>query len=100
MLLKCCHCRADLARCAISALVAIMLEECGLHGVQFACVFWVGVGGQSFDGGDLGALCRKCQRQAGVHSASVNQDSASSALSVVATFFAAGELHVLTQSVK
>src|SRR5580658_1053478 len=100
MLLKRCHRRADLARCAISALVAVMLEERGLHGVQFACVCWVGVGGQPFDGGDLGALRCKRQREARINSASVDQDSACSALPVVAAFFTAGEIHVLSQSVK
>ena len=98
VLLDRCDRRADLPRCAISALVAIVLEERSLHGVQFACVFRVGGFGQPFDGGDLGALGCERQRQAGVDSASVDQDSTCPALPVVATFFAAGQLQGFPQA--
>ena len=85
---------ADLAGGAVAALEGVVLEEGGLDGAEGFAV------GEAFDGGDVGAGGGYGEGEAGVDAAAVNDDGAGSALSVVAAFFAAGEVEVLAECVE
>ena len=85
---------ADLARGAVAALEAVVLEEGGLDGVEVVAVR------EAFDGGDFGSVGRDGEGEAGVDAAAVDEDSAGSALAVVAALLAAGECEVFAQSVE
>jgi hypothetical protein len=56
--------------------------------------------GQSLDRGDVAAVLRDGQGQAGDGSASVDQDRARAALPVIAAFLRAGQAEALTEQVK
>ncbi len=56
--------------------------------------------GQPLDSGNLVALVRHRQTQAGIHAAAVYQHRTRSALSVIAAFFGAGHLKVLAQEIQ
>ena len=86
--------RADLARRAVAALVAVVLDEGGLHRMQLVRR------AQAFDGGDLGALVHHRQRQAGVDAPAVDDHRAGAALAVVAALLGAGQVQVLAQRVE
>jgi hypothetical protein len=88
------HRRADLAGRAVAALVAVVLDEGGLHRVQV-------VGrAQALDGGDLVAVVHDGQAQAAVDPPAVDHDRAGPALAVVAALLGAGQLPVLAQGVQ
>jgi hypothetical protein len=84
----------DLARGTVTALVAIVLDERCLHGMQVAGL------AQAFNGGDLVALVHDGQREAGVDAAAVHVDGTGSALAVVTAFLGAGETDGLAQAVE
>jgi hypothetical protein len=89
-----CHGGHDLAGGAVAALVAVVLDEGGLHGVQI-----VGLA-EAFDGGDFFACGHDGEGQAGVHTAAVDMDGACSALAVVAALLGAGEVEALTHQIE
>src|SRR5437867_13438494 len=70
-------CRANLPGCAIAALKSVLLDECGLHGMQLVAI------GESFNGRDLIAFVHHRQREAGINASSVYQYGAGAALAVV-----------------
>ena len=86
--------RANLARCAVAALKAVMLDEGRLHRMQILAV------GEPFDRGDGLAVVHHRERQAGVDAASIDQHRAGAALTVVATFLRAGQREMLTQCIE
>ena len=86
--------RADLARRAVAALVAVVLDEGGLHRVQLVRR------AQAFDGGDAVAVVHHRQRQARVDPATVDDDRAGAALAVVAALLGAGQVQVFAQRIE
>ena len=88
------HGRADLPGRAVAALIAVMLDEGGLHRVQV-------VGrAQPLDGGDAVALVHHRERQAGIDPPPVDDHRAGAALAVIAALLGAGEMQVLAQRVE
>ena len=86
--------RADLPGRAIAALIAVMLDERGLHGVQvFRCT-------QPFDRLDLVALMHDRERQARIDPPPTHDDRAGAALAVIATLLGAGEMQMFAQRIK
>jgi len=75
----------DLAGSAVAALVAVMLDERGLHGVEIAGV------PEALDRGDGVALVHDREREAGVDAAAIHMNGAGSALAVVAALFGSRE---------
>ncbi len=73
-------------------------------GTVIAAEHWramqAGSGFQPLDGGDLLALGLGCERQTGERRHAVNKDGAGAALTLVATFFAAGEKEMFSQRVQ
>jgi hypothetical protein len=65
-----------------------------LHGAEGFAV------GEAFDGGDFCSGGGYGEGEAGIDAAAVDEDGAGSALSVVAAFFAAGEVEVLAECVE
>src|SRR3954471_12767157 len=86
--------RADLPRRAVAALVAVVLNERGLHRVQVAG------SAQPFNRRDAAALLHDRKRQARIDAPSVRDHSARTALSLVAAFLCAGELEVLAKGIE
>ncbi len=86
----------DLAGGAVAALVAVVLDEGGLHGVEVAGL------ADAFDGGDLvgGGRVHEGEGHAGVDASAVDVDGAGSALAVVAALLGAGQVEVLAQAVE
>jgi hypothetical protein len=84
----------DLARGAVAALVAIMLNEGGLHGVEMARLT------NAFDGSDLVIGMHDSEGQAGVDATSVDMDGAGAALAVVAALLGAGQDEVLAEAIE
>jgi hypothetical protein len=89
------HGGEDLAWRAVSALKRIMIDEGLLHRMQCA----VGLG-EALDGRDIFALHAGSQGEARQNAASVDQHSASAALTVIATLLAAGKTGVLAKRVE
>ena len=89
------HGRHDLARCAVAALEAVVVDEGLLHRMQDAVR-----ASQALDGGDRLALHRHRQGQAGQHSASIDVHGAGPALALVATLLGAGQAEMLAQGVE
>ncbi|GLS22780.1 hypothetical protein GCM10007874_58000 [Labrys miyagiensis] len=56
--------------------------------------------GQSFDGGDLGAVEARSESEAGIDAPSVDQHGASAALASIAPLLAAGQIETLAQQVE
>ena len=73
--------RADLTGCAVPALIAIVLDEGGLHRMQ------IGGRAQPFNGRDAVAFVHHGKRQAGVDPTPVDHHRAGAALPVIAAFF-------------
>ncbi|MNY46571.1 hypothetical protein D3C86_1817620 [compost metagenome] len=71
-----------------------MLDEGALHRMQVIAV------GQAFDRDQLGTIAHHCQRQAGVDSLAIEQHRAGTTLAVVAAFFCANQVQLLTQQVE
>src|SRR5215469_18323953 len=88
------HGAHDLAACAVAALVAVVLDEGGLHGVEI-----VGLA-DALDCCDLIALVHDREREAAVHAAAIDVDSAGTALAVIATLLGAGEVDAFPQRVE
>ena len=86
--------RADLPGRAIAALIAVMLDEGGLHRMQMLRR------AQPFDGGDAVALVHHRERQAGIDPPPVDHHRAGAALAVIAALLGAGEMQVLAQRVE
>src|SRR5436305_13237530 len=70
--------RHDLSRRAVTALERIVVDESLLHRMQAIA------GGETFDGGDLLALRRKRERQAGHHATLAHQYRTGAASAVIA----------------
>jgi hypothetical protein len=85
----------DLARRAVAALEAVVVDESLLHGMQLTTG-----GRKSLYRPDCVTLRSESERQAGEHALAIDMDSASAALTVVAPFFGARQVHVLTQRVE
>ena len=86
--------RADLARGAIAALVAIMPDERGLQRMQR-------IGrAQSFDGRDIASFVHDRQSEAGVDTLSVEDHRAGAALAMIAPFLCSGEMQVFAQRIE
>ena len=88
------HGRADLPGRAVAALIAVVLDEGGLHRMQ------VLRRAEPLDGGDAVALVHHRQRQAGVDPPPVDDHRAGAALAVVAALLGAGEMQMLAQRVE
>ena len=86
--------RADLARRAVAALVAVMLDKGLLHGVK---ITW---GAEALDRNDLHALVHDREREAGIDPATVDNDRAGTTLAVVAALLGPGQVQVLAQGVE
>ena len=84
----------DLARGAVATLVAVVLDESSLHGVEM-----IGLT-DTFDGCDLIVPMHDGERETGVDAATVYVDCACSALTVVAAFLGAGQRKVLAEAVE
>jgi len=84
----------DLARGAVATLVAVVLNEGDLHGMEM-----IGLT-DTFDGCDLVVPMHDGEGETGVDSASVGMNRACSALPVVAAFFGAGQRKVLAEAVE
>jgi hypothetical protein len=84
----------DLARGAVAALVAVVLDESNLHGVKV-----IGLA-DTFDGRDLVVPVHDGEGETGVDAATVNVDRACSALTVVAAFLGTGQRKVLAEAVE
>ena len=84
----------DLAGGAVAALVAVVLDKGGLHGVEVAGL------AEAFDGGDLGLLVHGGEGEAAIDAAAVEVDSAGSALAVVAALFCAGEMEGFAEGIE
>ena len=91
--LSTCDGRHDLTRRAVTTLVAVVLNEGGLHGVKV-----IGLT-DPFDGGDLVVRVHDGEGEAGVDAATINVDGACSALTVVAALLRAGQNKVLPEAV-
>ena len=88
------HGRANLARRAIAALITIVFDESSLQRVK-------AVGrAPSLDGGDFCTFMHDRQRQAPVDSPVINNDRTSTALTVIATFFDAGQVKCFSRRVQ
>src|SRR5450830_1462995 len=70
------YCRADLSRCAVAALVAVVFDEGCLHGMQPIRVT------QAFDSDHFSAFVHHRQRQAGIDAAAIDDDRTGTALTV------------------
>src|ERR1700753_83137 len=81
----------DLARCAKSALQAVMGDEGGLYRMQFIAM------GDAFDGEDFGAVMAYRQSQAGIDPAAVDQHRAGAALAAVTALLGADQMQALAQ---
>jgi hypothetical protein len=84
----------DLTGSAIAALVAIVLNEGGLHGVKIAGF------AQSLNGRDRIAFVHDSQRKAGVDPAAVDVDGARSALAMIAALLGACQQNCFAQAVE
>src|SRR6266481_8689083 len=85
------HCRHDLSRGAVTALVAIMLHECSLNRMKIARLT------DTFDRCDLFPLVHRRKGQTGVDPAAINMHRASAALTVIAALLRSREVQGLTQ---
>src|ERR1700677_3943058 len=74
----------DLARGAVTALIAIVFEEGCLDGMQTSRL------PEPFNGGDLILFMHDSQGQTGVDAAAVHMHSAGTALAVIAAFLGTG----------
>jgi hypothetical protein len=86
--------RADLSWRAVATLEGVVLDEGGLQRMQ------LGPRGQALNGGDLSAIARHRQHEAGIDPHTVDRDRARTALAVIAAFFGAGKLQTLAQQVR
>ena len=85
---------ADLPGRAIAALIAVVFDERGLHGMHL-------VGrAQAFDGGDAIAFVHHRQREAGIDAPSARDHRAGAALAVIAALLGAGEMQVIAQRIE
>lgn len=84
----------DLARSAVSALVAVVLNEGSLHGMKV-----IGLA-DAFDGGDLIVRVHDGEREAGVDAATVHVNGAGSALAMITALLGAGQGEVFAQAVE
>src|SRR5690606_741528 len=86
--------RHDLARCTVTALIAVELDKSRLHRMQ-------GFGrAEAFDGGDLVALTGRGQTEAGIDAPPVAMHRTGAALSVITALFRAGQLQVLAKQIE
>jgi hypothetical protein len=76
----------NLSRGAVAALITVMLNESGLHGMKM-----IGLT-QSFNGGDLIVRVHDGKRETRVDPSSIDVDRASPALAVIAALLGAGEI--------
>jgi hypothetical protein len=83
--------RHDHAGCAKATLQAMVLAKRLLHRMEPA------VGGETFDGRDLGAVEGDRERRAGLDGVAVRMDRAAAALAGVAADMGAGQAQVLAQ---
>jgi hypothetical protein len=84
----------NLARGAVAALVAVVLDESKLHGMEV-----IGLT-DTFDRDDLVVPMHDGEGETGVDAATVNVDGACSALTVVAAFLRTGKGKVLAEAVE
>lgn len=82
--------RADLTGGAIAALKGVMFYKCVLKRMK------VPVRAQPFDSGDISAFLAHGKQQTGIHPNAINQNSAGTALTVIATLFSAGKTGMLS----
>src|ERR1700730_2627635 len=87
------HCRHDLSRGAVTALVAIMLHECSLNRMKIARLT------DTFDRCNLFPLMHRRKGQTRVDPAAVDMHRASAALTVIAALLRSREVQGLTQTV-
>src|SRR5206468_6604775 len=85
----------DLAGSAIPALKGILLDESPLHRTQDAILVR-----DALDGPDTAALRSGRERQASEHGDAVDVHRTRPALTLVATFFRAGQVKMLAQHVE
>src|SRR5437879_5864014 len=87
--------RYDETRCAVSALLGVVVYEGGGHGRQLAS----GRGGDSFQGFDPAALCVDGEDGTAIHDLAVDDYGACSAGAAVADAFGGGEIEAMAQGV-
>ena len=87
--------RHDLARRAVAALEAVMIDKGLLHRVQLVAGTC-----EAFDCGDLAILGHDGEQQARERTLPVQMDRAGAALTVVATFLGARKPHVIMQRIE
>src|ERR1700716_2240774 len=85
---------ADLARCAIAALKAVMLDKSCLQRMQIVAL------GKTLDGRDGLSVMHHRQRQTGVDAASFNQHRAGAALAVIASLLRTRQREMFTQRIQ
>src|SRR5207249_774898 len=81
----------DHAGSAIAALQAVALPKSLLHRMQYAIL------GQTFNGGDLGAIRLHSKQRAGFHRLTIEQDGAGAANARFTADMSAGQLAVVTE---
>jgi hypothetical protein len=84
----------DLSRRAIATLKRVVLNECLLQWMERAVLR------ETFDGHYLGAVFHNCQRHARVDALAIDEHGASAALSVVTSFFGAGEIQIYAKEIE
>src|ERR1700716_2310700 len=85
---------ADLARCAIAALKAVMLDKSSLQRMQIVAL------GKALDGRDRLSVMHHRKGQTGVDAASFNQHRAGAALAVIAPLLGARQRKMFTQRIQ
>ena len=88
------HSRHDLTRGAVAALIAVVLDEGGLHGMQMIRL------ADALDGRDLIRRVHHGKRQARVHALAVHMHRAGAALAVIAALLGAGQVQVFAQAIE
>src|SRR6266566_4011485 len=88
------HAGHDLARGAVAALKAVVLDEGRLQRMQFLTLR------QTFDRGDPGAIVHHGERQAGKDALAIEQDGAGSAGSLVAALLGTRQIECFAQDVE
>src|SRR4029079_9263659 len=86
--------RANLSGRAVTALKSVLLDECGLHGMQAVAVC------ESFNSGDFIAFVHHCERETGIKASPVYQNRARATLPVIATLFRSGKVQAFPQRIE
>src|SRR5688572_17427282 len=86
--------RTDLTRRTVAALIAVMLDEGRLHGMEIIRR------AKALDRRDRVAFVHHGKAKTGVDADAINEDCARAALPVIASLLGAGQMEVLTKGVE